>query len=57
MKKPLRIALAVAVIASLAPIAMAVDVTDPGGGIPQPLVAHVISWKVILATLLSLLGL
>jgi hypothetical protein len=55
MKKSLRIALAVAVLASLASIALA-DAA-PGGGVPQPKVVEVSSWSLIIATILSLLGL
>jgi len=50
MKKFLRIALAVAVIASLAPIALA----NPGGGAPQPL-PQMDSLRVAVALVLSLL--
>jgi hypothetical protein len=54
MKKSLRIALTVAVLASLASIAMA----DPGGTIPHPLaVNHISTFTAIIAEILSLLGL
>jgi len=56
MKKSLRIALVVVILASLAPFALAV--TDPGGTIPHPLVVrHVSTFSVIIAAFLSSLGL
>ena len=58
MKKSLRIALTVAVIASLAPIALAAAVADPGGTIPHPYAAQQTStFAAIIAAFLSLLGL
>ena len=53
MKKFLRVALVVAVLASLASVAMA----DPTGTIPQPQVSELISWRVALTAILSLLSL
>lgn len=53
MKKSLRIALAIAVLAALVPIAMAA----PTGGVPQPKVVDSTSWSLILAAILSWLGL
>lgn len=56
MKKSMRIALTVAVLASLASIAMA-D-ADPGGTVPQPLAVHQMPiFAAIIAAILSLLGL
>jgi hypothetical protein len=53
VKKSLRIALTVAVLASLAPIALA----DPGGTIPQPYAAHHTSmFAAIIAAFLSWIG-
>jgi hypothetical protein len=54
MKKSLRIALAVVVLASIAPIALAA--TAPGGGVPQPQVVEFTSWSVIIAAILAWLG-
>jgi hypothetical protein len=51
MKKSLRVALAVAVFASLAPFALA----NPGGGIPQPQVSS--AFTVAVAAILTVLGL
>jgi hypothetical protein len=61
MKKFLRIALTVAVLAALAPIALAA--AAPGGGAPQPQVSQAISgtavfsWSALIAAILSWLGL
>ena len=52
MKKSLRVALAVAVFASLVPIALAA----PGGGIPQP-VPPQSSISLAVTVILSVLGL
>jgi hypothetical protein len=53
MKKSLRIALAVAVLASLASIAMA----DPGGTVPPPRYSDFSAFTRIVAVFLSWLGL
>lgn len=53
MKKYLRIALTVAVLASLASVAMA----DPGGTVPPPMYSDISAFKVIMAAVLSVLGL
>jgi hypothetical protein len=63
MKKLLRVALAIAVLASLAPIALAMGA--PTGGVPQPQVTEVVSgttsltpwWSALIAAILSWLGL
>jgi hypothetical protein len=62
MKKSLRIALAVAFLACLAPIALAA--AAPGGGVPQPQVTALTSgtaltpwWSALIAAFLSWLGL
>jgi hypothetical protein len=61
MKKSLRIALAVAVLMSIAPIALALGA--PTGGAPQPQVTDVVSattsswWSALIAAILSWLGL
>lgn len=62
MKKFLRIALTVAIIAAIAPIALAAGA--PGGGAPQPQVATLTSsgaltpwWSALIAAFLSWLGL
>ena len=55
MKKSMRIALTVAVLASLAPIALAFSA--PGGGNPQPQVSDLTSVSLAVAAVLSLLGL
>jgi hypothetical protein len=55
MKKSLRIALAVVVLASIAHIALAESA--PGGGVPQPQFLDLTSWRVVFAAILSWLGL
>ena len=52
MKKSMRIALVAAVLASLAPIALAA--AAPGGGMPQPQVS---SLSVAIAIIAAILGL
>jgi hypothetical protein len=52
VKKSLRIALTVAVLACLAPIALAA----PGGGAPQPQVSELSKLSIAITAFLSLLG-